>query len=208
MILYAATGSGGKLRELLMARDQCGLTGLDIIALPNLNGIPPPAENGATYEENAGAKAVYYSGFTQEPVLAEDSGLEVQALNGSPGVRSARYAGEAATDEENNALVLHSLAGQSNRRARFVSVVALAWRGHLIQTARGEVSGLILNELHGDQGFGYDPLFFYQAFGCAFGEVPAERKFEVSHRGNALRAIFRKWPEGLDLGQYGDRSVR
>ncbi len=197
MILYAATSNSGKLRELLMARDQSGLSGVDIIALPNLREIPPPAEDGATYEENAATKAAYYSSFTAELVLAEDSGLEVEALGGAPGVRSARYAGEAATEAENNARVLNALAGADSRRARFVSVVALAQLGQVILSVRGEVCGRILTELRGNQGFGYDPLFFYEPFGCSFGEVAPERKFEVSHRGNSLRALFREMSAGM-----------
>ncbi len=200
MMLYAATSNAGKLRELLMAREGSGLTDLNVEVLPNLRDIAPPAEDGATYEENAATKAVYYSGFTTGLVLAEDSGLEVEALGGAPGVRSARYAGVGATEAANNALILESLAGQANRRARFVSVAALARRGRLIQSVRGEVSGLILTELRGDRGFGYDPLFFYEPFACSFGELTPERKFEVSHRGNALRALFREWSGGLDLG--------
>lgn len=201
MILYAATSNPGKLRELLMARDQSGLSNLDVSALPGLRGIVAPPEDGETYEENAATKALYYSGFTSELVLAEDSGLEIEALGGAPGVRSARFAGESASDEANNTLVLQSMEGKTNRRARFVSVVALARQGRPVEAVRGEVSGLILTELRGSQGFGYDPLFFHEPFGCSFGEVPPERKFAVSHRGNALRALFRKWDSGLDLGQ-------
>jgi XTP/dITP diphosphohydrolase len=200
MILHAATSNRDKLRELLMARDQAGITTLEIVALPGLRSIAPPSEDGATYEENAAKKALYYSGYTREIVLAEDSGLEVEALAGAPGVRSARYAGDQSTDEANNDLVRQALAGETNRRGRFVSAVALAQEGRLIRTDRGEVSGLILSEPRGNQGFGYDPLFFYEPFQCSFGEVAAERKFEVSHRGNALRSLFRNWPAAANLG--------
>jgi XTP/dITP diphosphohydrolase len=196
MMIYAATSNAGKLREMLLARSESGITGLDICPLPGLRGLPTPQEDGATFEENATLKALYYSQHTHEPLLAEDSGLEVEALGGDPGVRSARYAGEAATDAENNARLLVELNGISDRRACFVSAVVLALQGEVLSVARGTVEGQILEAPRGNEGFGYDPLFFYPAFGCAFGEVSAHRKFQVSHRGNALRLLFRN----LDLG--------
>ncbi len=196
MTIYAATSNAGKLREILLARSEAGITGIDIRPLPGLRDLPTPQEDGATFEENATLKAVYYSRHTDTPLLAEDSGLEVEALGGDPGVRSARYAGEAATDTENNARLLEELNGISDRRARFVSAVVLALQGQVLSVARGIVEGQILEAPRGTEGFGYDPLFFYPAFGCAFGEVLPQRKFQVSHRGNALRLLFRN----LDLG--------
>ncbi len=193
MTIYAATSNAGKLREILLARSEAGLTGVDICPLPGLRDLPPPAEDGATFEENATLKALYYSQHSDQPLLAEDSGLEVKALDGAPGVRSARYAGETTTDAENNARLLEELKGIKDRRARFVSVVVLARQGQVLRVARGTVEGEILEEPRGNEGFGYDPLFFYPAFGCAFGEVPADRKFQVSHRGNALRSLFRNF---------------
>lgn len=196
MTIYAATSNAGKLREMLLARSEAGITGLDIHPLPGLRDLPAPQEDGATFEDNATLKALYYSRHTDGPLLAEDSGLEVEALGGDPGVRSARYAGEAATDAENNARLLEELKGISDRRARFVSAVVLALQGQVLSAARGTVEGQILEAPRGNEGFGYDPLFFYPALGCAFGEVPAHRKFQVSHRGDALRLLFRN----LDLG--------
>ncbi len=196
MTIYAATSNAGKLREMLLAGSETGITGVDICPLPGLRDLPAPPENGATFEENATLKALYYSRQIDGPLLAEDSGLEVEALGGDPGVRSARYAGEGATDAENNARLLEELKGVSDRTARFVSVVVLARQGQVLRVARGTVEGQILEAPCGNEGFGYDPLFFYPAFGCAFGEVPADRKFQVSHRGNALRGLFR----GLELG--------
>ena len=196
MTIYAATSNAGKLREMLLASSEAGITRVDIRPLPGLRDLPAPPEDGATFEENARLKALYYSRHTDEPLLAEDSGLEVEALGGAPGVRSARYAGEATTDAENNARLLEELKGIPDRRARFVSVVVLARQGQVLSVARGTVEGQILEAPRGNEGFGYDPLFFYPAFGCAFGEVPADRKFQVSHRGNALRLLFRN----LDLG--------
>jgi len=175
--LYGATTNAGKLREF----------GAE--PLPGLSGIPVCEETGATFEENAVQKAVYYSGFTDEYVFADDSGLAVDALNGAPGVYSARFAGPNATDEENNQLVLDQMAGIADRRARFVCVIALARCGQVVKTFRGEVEGELLLEPRGAGGFGYDPLFYYPPFGCSFGEVPLEKKQTVSHRSKALAAM-------------------
>jgi len=189
MKLVAATTNPGKLAELLRACKEVGAGGFEVTSLAGMRQIVPPEETGATYEENARLKAAYYSQFTSAAVLAEDSGLEVKALGGAPGVRSARYAGEGAGDQENNARLLDAMKGREDREARFVSVVAVVRQGAVVATARGEVAGTILEAPRGANGFGYDPLFFYPPFGCSFAEVEAERKFEVSHRGNALRSL-------------------
>ena len=187
MTIYCASGNAGKLREFHLAG---ALLGIDIEPLPGLKSLLPPEETGATFEENACLKAVYYSQFAPGPLFADDSGLAVEALDGAPGVLSARYAGEDATDDANNRLLLDRLRGVENRTARFVCVIALAEQGIVKQTFRGEVVGRILDEERGPGGFGYDPLFFYEPFGCSFGEVSDERKFGVSHRGNALRMML------------------
>jgi XTP/dITP diphosphohydrolase len=185
--IYCATGNPGKLREFRLAGE---LLGIDIEPLPNIKSIPAPEETGATFEDNARLKAEYYSRFAPGTLFADDSGLAVDALNGAPGVYSARYAGEHASDGENNRLLLERLAGITDRRARFVCVIALAEAGRTLQTFRGEVEGEILRAARGPAGFGYDPLFYYTPFGCSFGEVDGPRKFDVSHRGNALRALL------------------
>ena len=129
-----------------------------------------------------------------EPALcwlfADDSGLEVDCAGGAPGVHSARYAGPEATDRDNNALLLERLKGAANRTARFVCVIALVNQGKLVQTFRGAVEGRILHDARGSGGFGYDPLFYYEPFGCTFGEAPIDRKMTVSHRAQALEAMF------------------
>ena len=135
-------------------------------------------------------KAAYYSRFAPGPLFADDSGLEVDALGGEPGVYSARYAGAQADDQANNRLLLERLGDKSNRGGRFVCVIALAEAGEVRQTFRGEVEGEILHEARGPGGFGYDPLFYYPPFGCSFGEVDGEKKFDVSHRGKALRSLL------------------
>jgi len=177
MKLYCASGNPGKLREFRMASPH----------IEPLLGIPPCEETGSSFEENAIQKAVYYSRHAADGILfADDSGLEVEALGGAPGIYSARYAGENATNQQNNQLLLTNLKGVTDRQARFVCVVALAKGGRLIQTFRGEVRGEILTDLRGSEGFGYDPLFFYPPFGKSFGEIPDDEKFSVSHRGIAL----------------------
>jgi len=181
--IYACSSNPGKLREFDL------ISGVRLLPLPGLRDIAPPEETGLTFEENAEEKARYYSGFTQEMVLADDSGIEVSALHGAPGIHSARYAGLNADSEANNRLLLQNMLGEADRRARFVCTVALAQQGKVIHTVRGTVEGLLLKARQGAGGFGYDPLFFYPPFGCSFGELDELRKFSVSHRGNALRAI-------------------
>lgn len=190
MTLYASTSNPGKLREFLQACEQIAGATLAIQPLPKLRDIAPPEETGNAFEENAVLKALYYSKFCDGFVFADDSGLEVCALDGAPGVRSARYAGENATDAENNALLLRNLEGSSDRRARFVCVIALASRGRLLHTVHGVVQGEILTAARGSNGFGYDPLFFYPPLERSFGEIDADEKFAVSHRGQALRCLF------------------
>jgi XTP/dITP diphosphohydrolase len=175
--LYCATKNPGKLREF------------EAEPLPGLAGIPACDETGTTFEANAIEKALYYSQFTPEYVFADDSGLSVDALDGAPGVYSARFAGPDATDARNNALLIEKLRGVANRTARYVCVIALARGGTLIGTFRGEVEGAIVDDACGANGFGYDPYFYYPPFGCTFGEATHEQKQGVSHRGAALRAM-------------------
>jgi XTP/dITP diphosphohydrolase len=191
--LYCATGNPGKLREFRLAGE---LLGIDVEPLADLKSIRPPDENGATFEENAGLKAAYYSRLAPGPLFADDSGLEVDALGGEPGVYSARYAGPNAGDAANNRLLLERLGEETNRSGRFVCAIALAEAGEVRRTFRGEVEGRILRERRGPGGFGYDPLFYYPPFGCSFGEVDGPKKFDVSHRGKALRELL-KYLAGL-----------
>ncbi|MGA2324716.1 MAG: RdgB/HAM1 family non-canonical purine NTP pyrophosphatase [Bryobacteraceae bacterium] len=189
MTLYCATTNPGKLREFRLAAERLGRK-IEIATLPNLSSIDPVEETGETFEENAIRKAVYYSAHAPGPLFADDSGLEVDALGGEPGVRSARFAGPGATNEANNLLLLEKLRGVERRTARFVCLIALAEKGSLLATFRGVVEGEILHQARGNNGFGYDPLFFYPPFGCSFGELGGERKLLVSHRGQALRQLL------------------
>lgn len=190
MIVYACSTNPGKLREFRLAAREFGGGKIVIEPLPGREKIDPPEETGATFEENAALKAAYYAGFTSELVFADDSGLEVDALGGAPGVYSARYAGENATDAENNELLLQRLKSDGDRSARFVCVIAVARAGRILETFRGTVEGSILYQPRGDGGFGYDPLFFYPPFGMTLAEATPEAKFSVSHRGKALRAMM------------------
>jgi XTP/dITP diphosphohydrolase len=185
--IYCATGNPGKLREFQLAGK---LLNIDIEPLAGLKSIPAPEETGATFEDNARLKAAFYSRYAPVPLFADDSGLEVDALNGEPGVYSARYAGKSAGDITNNALLLERMDAKANRAARFVCVIALAESGKVARVFRGEVAGEILREPRGPGGFGYDPLFYYPPLRCSFAEVDETMKFAVSHRGAALRAML------------------
>jgi XTP/dITP diphosphohydrolase len=194
--LYCATTNLGKLREFRLAVEHYGGGRFEVEPLPGLAGLPAPEENGSTFEENAVAKAVYYSRFAPGPLFADDSGLEVDALSGAPGVWSARYAGEGAGDEANNRLLLEGMAGVADRTARFVCVIALAADGALLGTFRGEVEGELTEAPRGSNGFGYDPLFYYPPFGCTLAEVSGDQKLAVSHRGRALERMLRALEAG------------
>jgi len=185
--LYCATGNAGKLREFRMAVDSARI-GIEL--LPGFKQLPPALEDGATFEENAIRKALHYSPHAAGLLFADDSGLEVVALGGAPGVYSARFSGPHATDDSNNRLLLEKLRGVANRKARFVCAIALVEGDRVIGVYHGAVEGTILDEPRGAGGFGYDPLFYCPAFGCTFGEATAEQKLSLSHRGQAVRAML------------------
>jgi XTP/dITP diphosphohydrolase len=184
--LYCATGNAGKLREFRMAAEAAPFA---IDLLPNYKQLPEAVEDGATFEENAIKKALHYSPQAGGLLFADDSGLEVDALGGAPGVYSARFSGPGATDETNNRLLLEKLRGVEDRRARFVCAIALADGDRVLGVWHGVVEGSILNEGRGSAGFGYDPLFYCPAFGCTFGEATAAQKLSLSHRGQAFRLM-------------------
>lgn len=190
MTLYCATTNPGKLREFRLAAERWSGQAVTVETVPGLQEIEPPEETGATFAANAALKAVHYSRFAPGPVFADDSGLSVDALGGAPGVHSARFAGPTADDAANNALVLERMQGVADRRARFVCVIALAAQGELVETFEGVVEGQLLDAPRGSGGFGYDPLFYYPPFGCTLAEASAEQKLAVSHRGQALSALF------------------
>ena len=187
-LLYACSSNAGKLREF--TAQLVSVSRFDIRPLPGLAEFTPPPEDGATYEENAALKAIYYSRFSAELVFADDSGLEVDALGGAPGIHSARFAGPNANGAQNNALLLSKLAGVAHRRARFVTAISLARQGKLLQTTLGTATGEILSEPRGVLGFGYDALFLCPTLGKTFAELADAEKFSVSARGEALRRLF------------------
>lgn len=198
MILYCATSNPGKLREFMLAAERLAAGRFTFTPLA---GIEPCVEDGVTFEENACRKAVHYSRYAPGLLFAEDSGLEVQALAGAPGVYSARFAGPQATDADNNRLLVQRLQGAADRTARYVCVVALAERGHVLATFRGQVEGRIVDAPRGVHGFGYDPHFYYEPFGCTFAEAAPEQKLLVSHRGQAVDAMLRYLLGRQDAGQ-------
>jgi XTP/dITP diphosphohydrolase len=184
--LYCATGNPGKLREFALIARAAGIV---LEPLSCYGDLAPCDETGSTFEENAILKARHYGPHAPGLLFADDSGLEVGALGGAPGVRSARYAGERATDEDNNRLLLERMRGRADRAARFVCVLALAQGERILGTFRGTVEGTLLEEPRGAGGFGYDPLFLYPPFGKSFGEIAPAQKMTVSHRGRAMRAL-------------------
>jgi XTP/dITP diphosphohydrolase len=187
-LLYACSSNPGKLREFTA---QLPITsGFDIRPLPRLSELLPPEEDGATYEENAALKAVYYSRYTDELVFADDSGLEVNALDGAPGIHSARFAGPQATSAQNNAMLLAKLNDVADRRARFVTAISLARAGRQLHTTVGAAEGEILVEPRGALGFGYDALFLFPPLGKTFAELEDGEKFAVSARGHAFRNLL------------------
>jgi XTP/dITP diphosphohydrolase len=194
-----ATSNAGKLRDFAGAAAPYGIT---IANIPHFSSLPQVVEDGTTFEENARKKAESYSlAVPGELVLADDSGLEIDALGGAPGVHSARYAADQphtaernTDDEANNARVLRELASAAGgeRTARFVCVLAAARDGETVHTFRGTAEGVILDAPRGHGGFGYDPLFYFPQIGKTFAELSPVEKAQYSHRGAAFRA-FLSW---------------
>ncbi len=184
-IILVATRNPGKFQEFKNFFKDLPIELLSLRDFPELKKIDEPYQ---TFEENARHKAIICYQQTGLPTLADDSGLEVEALGGAPGVRSARFAGENATDQENNQKLLGLLKGlkQEKRKARFVCVLALAVSEKEIEMVRAETQGIILESPRGEKGFGYDPIFYYPPSGKTFAEMEPEEKLKVSHRGKAL----------------------
>lgn len=201
--LYVATSNPGKLRDFRVAAEAHGV---DIQPLPGLSEIAAPDETGDTFLANATLKAVYYSQYApDELVLADDSGLEVDALNGDPGVRSARYAADAGitdspdapvdnTDVWNNMVLLQRMGGvpADRRTARYHCVLVAARAGQVVIAADGSVEGVIMEAPRGTGGFGYDPLFYLPQLDKTMAEIDLETKLTLSHRGRALEALLKR----------------
>jgi XTP/dITP diphosphohydrolase len=195
--ILIATSNPGKLRDFAGA---AAVYGIEIAGIPNFASLPLVVEDGLTFEENARKKAEEYSRYVAgEIVVADDSGLEVDALNGAPGVHSARYAADrpeladANTDDNaNNARLLRELknVAEEKRTGRFVCVLATARDGKTLATFRGAAEGIILDAPRGTNGFGYDPLFYFPQIHKTFAELSAEEKSKYSHRGVAFRKFL------------------
>lgn len=190
--LVVATRNANKTREIQRILGSA-FTVSDLSAHPK---IPDVRESGKSYEENAVLKAVGASRYLPGPVIADDSGLEVDALGGAPGVFSARYAGENATDKQNIDKLLSALARtkaeETKRSARFRCVIALARQGELLGTFEGIVEGTIVERARGLHGFGYDPIFVPRGFEETFAQLPPEVKNTISHRARAIREFTAK----------------
>lgn len=198
--LFVATTNSGKLADFREAAEEYQI---DIDPVPGLATIPAPEEDGTTFEENAVTKAIYYSGFApNQIVLADDSGLEVDALGGAPGVRSARFAADAGltdspdandnTDVWNNIVLLQKLDGipDAQRTARYRCVLAAARDGEILLTSEGTVEGVILEAPHGTGGFGYDPIFYLPNLDQTMADLDISVKFGLSHRGLAFADLL------------------
>lgn len=186
--IVLATGNKGKIREFSGLLE--GVFGR-IISLNDLESPPVVVEDGATFSENALKKARAIAAYSGKPALADDSGLAVDALGGRPGVYSARYAGEGATDRDNITKLLTELGSSENRNARFVCVLALVTSDGSEITAEGTCDGVILTEPRGEGGFGYDPVFFLPGLGKTMAELPPELKNRLSHRARAAESLIK-----------------
>jgi XTP/dITP diphosphohydrolase len=193
--IISGSHNHGKLREIAALLSDLPIA---LASLTEFPGAPAVDETGTTFQEKAGLKAITRARHLNEWVLADDSGLEVDALGGAPGIYSARYAGGHGDNAANNQKLIEELDGveASARTARFRCVIALASPEKVLLTVSGKVEGRIAFEPHGDCGFGYDPLFIYPSEGKTFGQLSAEFKNGVSHRANALQEL-RPALEGL-----------
>ena len=186
--LLIATTNKGKLREIVGILDGVPIALKTLADFPN---VIVPEETGATFAENARQKALHYASATGMVTMAEDSGFEIDALNGEPGIYSARYLREDANYDERFADIYRRVreCGTSDRTARFVCALAVADQSVILFETTATVEGLLAEHAAGPHGFGYDPVFLYPAYGKTFGEVSDEEKTAVSHRGQAIRAF-------------------
>lgn len=182
-----ATKNRGKIEEFTPL---LSIVFQKIITLTDLDSVPDIVEDGSTFRENALKKARFISKFTQKLTLADDSGLEVEALGGRPGIFSSRYAGEGAWDKENINKLLRELSGLSNRKGRFVCSLALVSPGGKEIVVEGMCEGIIIDEPRGEGGFGYDPVFLIPEMNKTFAELSSEEKNQISHRARAVKALI------------------
>jgi XTP/dITP diphosphohydrolase len=188
--LVVASHNLHKIREI---KELTAHLDLEVVGLPELGDFPPVEEDGDTFQENARKKATTIASLTQELVLADDSGLEVDALQGAPGVYSSRFAGEPSSDERNNQLLLEKLSSvpEQERGAQFRCVMALASPQGWVKYSEGVCRGVIIREPRGTQGFGYDPLFLVSEYGLTFAQLEPEIKNRISHRYLAMQEMLK-----------------
>ena len=184
--LVIATRNRGKISEIAALLEDFPVI---LKNLDDFGPIPPVTEDGKTFDDNAYKKAGFTARVLGLPALADDSGLTVEALGGAPGVHSARWAGEAATDAQRCAKLLEELDGQENRRAAFECVISIAVPTGAALTYEGRCEGIIARRPEGENGFGYDPVFYYPPLQRTFAQLTREEKSRVSHRGKALQEI-------------------
>jgi XTP/dITP diphosphohydrolase len=216
-VLFLASTNPGKLREFSLAAVGSGFM---VQPVPAMSDLPPCIEDGLTFEANARKKALYYASHAREMVFADDSGICVDALGGGPGVHSARFSGQNATEETNNQKLLSELRQRCNNReatsgfripvayppfsgfpAHYACVIALAEGDQILGVVEGCCDGIIIDTPRGNGGFGYDPYFFYPPLNRTFAELSAEQKFRVSHRGIAFRRLLKFLAEEREIGR-------
>ncbi|MBG9983360.1 XTP/dITP diphosphatase [Aerococcaceae bacterium DSM 111022] len=202
--LIIATHNKGKLHEFEVMFKELDLT-LSLETMENYPELAEVEETGVTFEENARLKAETIAKLTNQIVLADDSGLVIPGLKGEPGVYSARYSGESHNDHKNNLKVLSELATRSpeNREAYFVSCIVVSFPGKESLVVEGRAYGEILEELTGDQGFGYDPLFYIPSLNKTFAQMSTEEKNALSHRGAAIKQLSNELPKWLKENELG-----
>ncbi len=195
-LIVIATKNKNKLREF---KEILSGAEIEVKCLDDFGPIPDAVEDGTTFDENAYKKAIHTAKILGLPAIADDSGLCVDALNGEPGVYSARYSGDNATDAQNISKLLKKLENEKNRKASFQCVLSIAVPSGPALTYEGKCDGIIIDEPRGNNGFGYDPIFYFEEFGKTFAELTPEQKHSVSHRGKALAEVkseaakIKKW---------------
>jgi len=202
MTFILASNNSGKLKEM---REMLSALGCDVISQKEAGLTLEVEETGTTFEENAFLKAEAACKMSGLPAIADDSGLCVDALGGEPGIYSARYAGEDKSDEDRNLYLLDKMKNEKNRRARFVSAVAVVFpNGDRISTL-GECHGELLYAPRGENGFGYDPLFYMEEYKMTTAEMEPELKNKISHRGRAIALLGEKLKEYFEGEKYADK---
>ena len=193
-VIVLATRNSGKVKEFQQLLKNFPV---EIKNLNDFGPIPEVEEDGTTFDDNAYKKASFTAKVLGLPAIADDSGLVVEALSGAPGVKSARYAGDKATDNENTKKLLREMEGKSDRRAAFECVISIAVPSGPALTYDGRCEGEITNEPHGVSGFGYDPVFHFPEYGKTFAELTSQEKNRVSHRGKALGEVVKEFDKVL-----------